>query len=216
MRMTDREIAFFTDALNVSTNYLEYGAGGSTKLAARIKSVQSIVSVESDQTFLDVEVLADSEIQQAILDSRLNALPIDIGPTGEWGRPIDSSKSHLWPNYALSPYQQGRPLPDLILVDGIFRVACCLTAALEAPDATLLVHDYTLRPDYKILEEFFTIEEVVDTLAKLKPADHFDAKYAESLLRKYLYQPRDKPQTIRLKIRRFLSIQKYNLNKHWR
>jgi len=213
MRMSNQEIAFFTEQIASSTNYLEYGSGGSTKLAARETSVRRITSVESDPGFLESAVFPDLDIQKAILDSRLKFLVADIGPTGEWGVPKDATTIHLWPNYSLCPYMHGSIMPDLILVDGRFRIACCLVAALQAPAATVLVHDYTIRPYYHILENYFEIEEKVDTLVKFRRPHCFDSRSAQILLNKYVYLPRDDRQTPQARVRRFLLKVKHRLTK---
>ncbi len=216
MRMSNQEIAFFTEEISLSTSYLEYGSGGSTKLAVRQASVRKITSVESDPGFLDSAVLPDSEVQKAILDSRLSFLVPDIGPTGEWGIPKDSTAIHLWPNYALCPYLHGSITPDLILVDGRFRVACCLVAALQAPAATVLVHDYTIRRHYHILENYFEIEKQVDTLVKFRRLQNFNARSARNLLKKYLYSPCDDRQTPHARFFRFLSNARRSLKRRWK
>ena len=106
--------------------------------------------------------------QKALQTSRLRFLVPDIGQTGDWGVPENSDSMHLWPNYALCPFLHGSVLPDLVLIDGRFRVACSLVVAMQAPSTTILVHDYTLRPAYKILEAFLTIEKTIDTLVMLR------------------------------------------------
>jgi hypothetical protein len=115
----------------------------------------------------------------------------------------------------LSPYLHGYQ-PDLILIDGRFRVACGLAAALEAPDATVLVHDYTFRPDYQILEEFFVVTRKVETLVECHLKPPLDKRHARTLLRQYLYAPGDQPQTIWAKTRRLLGNAKRTLTSQWR
>ncbi len=216
MRMTGGEIAFFTEEIGLSTSYLEYGSGGSTKLAVRQASIKNMTSVESDPAFLDAVVLPDPEIQKAIADSRLRFLLPDIGPTRKSGVPKDSTAIHLWPNYALCPYLHGSAKPDLILVDGRFRVACCLAATLQAPAAAVLVHDYTLRRHYHVLENYFEIEKQVDTLVKLRRSENFNARSARNLLKKYLYSPCDDRQTPHARFFRFLSNTRRSLKRRWK
>jgi hypothetical protein len=201
--MSHAEIDLFASALQRSSVYLEYGAGGSTKLAASSSALKSITSVESDPVFLETHVRNDTDVQRAISSGRLRFLIADIGPTGDWGYPKDSAKMHLWPNYALCPYLHGYN-PDLILIDGRFRVACGLAAALQAPEATVLIHDYTDRRNYHVLDRFFTINKRVDTLVECRKRQPFDDRFARSLLHSYLYAPADEYQTTWAKARRFL------------
>jgi hypothetical protein len=209
--MSQTEIDCFTKAVSSAKHYLEYGAGGSTALAARSPSIQTICSVESDPAFLASAVSTDPSVQEAVHSKRLKFLTADIGPTGDWGIPKDGAKIHLWPNYALCPFMHGNPTPDLVLIDGRFRVACCLVAAMEAPSATLLVHDYTLRSGYQVLEAFFDIEQTVDTLVKFRRGPRFNERIARNALRHYLYSPNDESQTPRARLGRKLSRIRHRL-----
>jgi len=209
MRMSDVEITMFTAAINVATHYLEYGAGGSTKLAAQTPTLSTITSVESDPEFINDHLRGDAAIQAAMQSGRLRFLIADIGPTEAWGYPLDRSKAHLWPNYALCPYLHGYQ-PDLILIDGRFRVACGLAAALQAPGATILIHDYSIRPRYKILERFLKIEDRADTLVRCRRLENLDKNSARRLLGVYLYCPTDLKGRLRqyaAKIKRRLTRQ---------
>jgi hypothetical protein len=210
MRMSNAEIDLFAETLSSARNYLEYGAGGSTKKAARLSTLYSVTTVESDSSFIENQLLNDVDVQLAIKAGRLRFLIADIGPTGDWGYPRDTSKIFLWPNYALCPYLYGYS-PDLILVDGRFRVACSLVAALQAPEATVLIHDYKDRSHYHIIERFFAIDKVVDTLVRCRRIQSFDEQSAHTLLRSYLYAPGDESQTKWAKGRLLLSKVKHRL-----
>lgn len=190
MIMTDSEIAILEAALQSATHYLEYGAGGSTMLAAKTQTLLSIASVESDPACLSKHLIVDENMAASLQSGRLKFLIVDIGPTREWGHPRDRTKAYLWPNYALCPYLHG-DRPNLILIDGRFRVACGIVAALHVPEATVLIHDYTIRPQYHVLEQFYDIEETVDTLVRCHRKATIDEARARCLLREYLYSPAD-------------------------
>lgn len=214
MRMSEREIAFFRSALGKASVYLEYGSGGSTKAAVRCPSITSITSVESDPAYVESHVLDDDQVQKAVEAHRLKFILVDIGPIGDWGTPKDRSKNHLWPNYALSPHVHG-PKPDLILIDGRFRVASSLISAMEAPTARLLIHDYIIRPQYHLLKHFLNITDVVDTLVCCRRSDNFDEPTAKKTIRRYLYQPNDEP-TVLSKISKSLVFSvRGKLPKRW-
>ena len=190
MTMTASEISLFEVNLNSATRYLEYGTGGSTKLAAKTNTLLSITSVESDPTYLSEHVIVDESVAASARSRRLTFLIVNIGSTGKWGHPRDRSKAYLWPNYALCPYLHGHR-PDLILIDGRFRVACGIVAALHVPEATVLIHDYTNRPQYHVLEQFYDIERTVDTLVQCRRKATINGLLARRLLKKYLYSPDD-------------------------
>ena len=143
-----QEAAALRSRLSNSQSFLEFGAGGSTLLAAQI-GVPQIVSVESDAAFLE-EVAR--QVGQMTGHRQYLPLAADIGPTGAWGSPIDESGIQRWPDYSASVWRrltEKNWKPDLVLIDGRFRVACFLQAALHlAPGAKILFDDYRDREHY--------------------------------------------------------------------
>jgi hypothetical protein len=138
---------------------LEFGAGGSTLFA--IKNNKRIVSVESDKKFFNY-LLSHVEKNYSIKKSRI--LLAKTGLTGRYGMPI------LFPfsprivekglSYVLTGYSQFDDFsPDLIFVDGRWRVACCLYALISGfTSARLLLDDYESDRSYKLLiEKYFQV-----------------------------------------------------------
>jgi hypothetical protein len=155
--MTPEEAALFRAQLSPPPDcYLEWGLGGSTAEALRA-GARLVVSVEGDGAWV-AAARADPAIAAAEAQGRLRLLHADIGPTASWGRPVDASASALWPGYPAAPWpvlDEAGAWPGLVLVDGRFRVACCLKVArecLERPDRApprLLLHDFhERRPHY--------------------------------------------------------------------
>lgn len=135
--------------------FLEYGAGGSTVLAAEM-GVSTIYSVESDRGFLDAVKGAVCETASSV---ELIDHHVDIGATAEWGNPKDSSQAANWPLYASSIWSKILELdsrqPDLVLIDGRFRVACFLaTLHFAKPGTTILFDDYHDRQHYHVVEKY--------------------------------------------------------------
>lgn len=190
------------------SSYLEYGSGHSTLMAVRTPSLSAIHSVESDAAFVRDHLLGDPEIGRAQREQRLNFHLVDIGPTKLWGHPRDRSKAHLWPNYVLSAYQARRDW-DVILVDGRFRVACCLLAALEGKrDCTILIHDFSWRPQYHPILRFMRCVRLVDSLAHLTRRDDFNARQASAMLVRGLFLPSDMSLSDRVEVRAKLLLGK--------
>ena len=136
--------------------YLEFGAGGSTVMAAAM-GLETIISVESDPAYLEATRAAAEAEAGAGAAAAICAHPVDIGPTAAWGNPVDPGKAARWPAYCGSVWQRiiGGELasPDLILVDGRFRVACFLLSAISArPGTVMLFDDYFDRPHYHVVE----------------------------------------------------------------
>jgi hypothetical protein len=142
-----------------ATHYAEYGSGGSTVVASTIPTLRSILSIESDAAFAhDVRASSAGAVVRWV----------DVGRTGGYGHPVDESKKDEWPSYSA----QTLGTPDLVLVDGRWRVACICHVLKTYPNATLLVHDFSHRSEYHVVLELADIVETTESLVSLarKPA----------------------------------------------
>ena len=87
--MSAGETRLYASLLDVATEYLEYGCGGSTILAAERPLIRS-TSIDSDPNW--ITALRQQKLIEAAEDEgRLRLLHVDIGPVAEWGRPKDIS-----------------------------------------------------------------------------------------------------------------------------
>ncbi|MBV7482836.1 hypothetical protein [Bordetella sp. BOR01] len=147
--------ALLAECLSKAEVFLEYGSGGSSVMASG-SAVRKIYSVDSDQPFLQA---VQARIAQTGGDSsKYVPIYIDIGPTGAWGRPSDHGSAALWPAYVNEPWTTMKnhgEAPDLVLIDGRFRVASFLISALFAPaGCIILFDDYFDRPAYHVVEKY--------------------------------------------------------------
>lgn len=158
--MTPDEVKLLSSFLKESDNYFEFGMGGSTILANSLVK-KSITSVESDKEW--VQKVADN-LKESTLD--LDLRYVNIGPTGGWGTPVNRNSEDLFPSYPRSLRKATNKNIDFCLVDGRFRVACFLTAldCLSA-DSIIAIHDYSVRPNYHLVEEFARKVASTHTLA---------------------------------------------------
>lgn len=147
--------------------FLEYGAGGSTILAAK-QGVHSIFSVESDLGFIDAVSKKLAETKN--VDPLFSPVFVDIGPTGNWGVPTDKTMAVRWPRYCVDVWDELRladASPDLVLVDGRFRVACFLASLIFAKEGcTILFDDYVDRPQYHMVENFLRPASIAGRMAE--------------------------------------------------
>ena len=113
MLMSEEEKAMFRQALSEKEHneYFEYGVGGSSVEAA--KYVPNVVGVDSDTRWCDKVMEACSTVE---------AHHIDIGPVGYAGYP-ETRNEDLTVKYPESIFLYADK-PDVILIDGRFRVAC--------------------------------------------------------------------------------------------
>ena len=150
-------VAFLTEQLTRAHCFLEYGAGGSTRLAAQL-GVPHVFSVESDRTFA---AAVRRHVREEAKSTGTNARIIvsNIGETGNWGYPIDNSLVSKWPNYPIRVWHKiamAGLAPDLVLVDGRFRVACFLVSLLKLrPGKIIMFDDYEGRKErYDLVEKY--------------------------------------------------------------
>lgn len=124
--------------------YLEFGCGGSTVTASRLRI--PTVSVESDRHF------ARRMARALGPSSSARIMHADIGLTHNWGRPVFSNPTPRriakWSRYSAAPWSSlpAGSFPDFILIDGRFRRACALEVARRvagtALQTTILFDDF--------------------------------------------------------------------------
>ena len=164
-------LVVFEAALAACTSYLEFGSGGSSIAAAR--SGKPFVSVESDRAYLRLVQRRAAEVAPGHKGRFLHA---DIGFVNGWGYPAFSKPTPgrvaRWRRYSSRPWPtlSGHP-PDLILIDGRFRVACALAVVQHAEGTTwrMLVDDYDDRPHYRAIEEFASLIAMHGRMAEFAP-----------------------------------------------
>lgn len=169
--LDDESKAIFLSMLVNSRSYLEYGSGGSTVLAARLN--KPFVCVETNRRFL---AAVRRKIGKAGPNQHL--LHGNIGWTQEYGEPIfktpRADRRKRWKTYAEMPWRYvARELqPDLVMVDGRFRVAAALTSCVHlvsAPESSIVVDDYVMRDYYHVLEQHARLVKIAGRMAIFQP-----------------------------------------------
>lgn len=167
--MTEAEQQLFLSCLKKAKQYFEFGSGGSTVWA--VEQGLTVQGIESDPTW--VQALQDKLGQQC------QVKVADIGPTGDWGYPINSEHSDNFPRYsqAILDYQQSF---DLVLIDGRFRVACTMATIQHiskhnTQDSSIIfIHDFWNRLQYRSVLEFLVFIEQVDSAGVFKVKKDID------------------------------------------
>ncbi|AVX03140.1 hypothetical protein MXMO3_00596 [Maritalea myrionectae] len=184
--------AWFLAQLAAAKSYLEYGSGGTTFVAAQLK--KPFFSKESDLRFC--RSVTQSIAAAGLSAPEQNLVHADIGPTENWGYPGGfrrPNSKRLAQFDAYSDFPEMEVAPDLVLIDGRFRVACFLKAirALDgARDYTIIVDDYVDRPHYHCIEQFVPKAQMVGRMAVFKPTPITDLDALERQLDAYRYDPR--------------------------
>ncbi|ESQ77249.1 hypothetical protein [Asticcacaulis sp. AC402] len=165
--------SYFFDLLEQASVYLEYGSGGSTVCAAHTINISTVISVESDPQWIGHVRHNLGEVAH-----KVHLEHADVGPVVDWGRPRDRGGIDTYHNYATQPWEIAWRLgvmPDLIMVDGRFRVACFLYSLVCAPEgATMILDDYVGRDHYKVVEDFCPLFEMSGRMAVFKVTKSYE------------------------------------------
>jgi hypothetical protein len=177
LHLTPRAQRLLTDTISrFGHRYMEFGMGGATILAAQ--AGRDIVAVDSNAAWVK-RVGEHSDVADSIKAGRVSLLHADIGRVSEWGFPADQGRAGAWPDYIRLPWTEWtrrRERPDLIFVDGRFRLACCLSAIVAlggslSPDdmPRVLLQDFdVMRPYYRPVLDFFEPETTEGSLYLLR------------------------------------------------
>jgi hypothetical protein len=141
----------FYKYLDKATHYVEFGSGGSTYQASIRPNIKSICTVESDLEWIQ-------NVQSKITHPSIQYNYIDImAIPNSWGYPGKDCKPDDMKKY--SNIKVGSDT-DLVLIDGRFRVACCLKLIGQINENCIVIFDDFLdRPQYHIILDYFTIIE---------------------------------------------------------
>jgi hypothetical protein len=193
--------------LTKASVYVEYGAGASTLFA--IHRARDVLSVESDRQWMRAVI---RQVKSSPgWRGTLHALPVNIGFTFDWGYPVfvrpTPRRLRRWRRYVDAPWnelrrtaseQQGREgqylnAPDVILIDGRFRVACVLQSVLSLPQCApslFLLDDYFNREGaYRAILPFTDSHEQIGRALAFRMKPDFDRLAAERARDAFLSDP---------------------------
>ncbi|NAZ36832.1 hypothetical protein [Rubellimicrobium sp. CFH 75288] len=145
-------LALLGDLGRQAGTILEYGAGGSTVELADLGEGR-LFSVETSAAWA-----AELRAWFAAHPTRRSVVVhhVDVGPVGRWGFPLGHAAWDRFHHYPTSVWDRHDFVhPDLVVIDGRFRLACFLTTALriERP-VTVLWDDYRDRREYHAAERY--------------------------------------------------------------
>jgi len=166
LTMPEAEAEVLRAAYRDASVVLEYGSGGSTVLAGEMPGKQ-VFSVESDRAW--AQMMRDwFAAQPPVSGSRVDVIWSDIGPTKEWGHPKNDADWRRFAEYPLKVWELPEFLhPDVVLVDGRFRIGCALaTCFLATRPVTLLFDDYVDRKHYHKVEDYLGQPRITGRLAR--------------------------------------------------
>ena len=141
------EWSLFRKALEGAKSYLEYGCGLSTEFVVNSYGCQ-VKSVDTSSEWV-------TRVKDRVGDGA-QIIYVDLGPVGAWGRPLSYERRRDFVHYLEAGFDDGYS-PEVVLVDGRFRVACFFTTLLSASSGTRIVFDdYPSRLHYKVVEDILS------------------------------------------------------------
>jgi hypothetical protein len=171
----------FRELIKKSWVYGEYGMGQSTILAMSNAHIK-VFSVDSDRLWV-------KKIQSTCNEKSHNLKYVDLGVVRDWGYPAGYSKRQNIKTY-LNYIWDMEDKPDLVLIDGRFRVASFLTSLRECKAGTKIIFDdYTARQEYHIVEEFIQPRQIfgLQALFEVTSKDNLDISKLDKLINKFEY-----------------------------
>ncbi len=174
---------FIKNQIKKSNFIFEFGSGSSTLYYYKLK--KDFISIELDNDFIK----SLSRKKKFLNKIRY----INIGITGEFSYPFICKLSKV-KEYVTSidKYIYKLKKIDLILIDGRFRVACCLNLLkhkkkIKKNDTKIILDDYLKRRHYSIIKKYFFIKKY-GRIAILRPRNKYF--HSEKNVTKYLHDPR--------------------------
>lgn len=92
-------------------------------------------------------------IKKKTAQKKLHLNHADIGETVTWGFPKDRSKLDNWPLYYQEVWEKPDvQYPDIVFIDGRFRVMCALNSiSYINKETVVMMHDFSEREYYNII-----------------------------------------------------------------
>lgn len=187
--MSESEVELLKRHYASSRVILEFGCGGSTKIAADTDAYK-IYAVESDSNWIE-KCSEIPEIKIRLNNNSLKFFHAFIGETISYGRPANKDGLAQWPAYSCGIWSMmGTDIPDVVLIDGRFRMSCLLQSLLRCPSETrLLVHDFWSRPAYRDALRYTDVLESASDLAILLPKKNISLRELAIRSVDYLLEP---------------------------
>ena len=178
------DMKMFYRYLDKSTIYFEYGSGGSTYQANLRKNIQKIYSVESDKTWINKLKLSIKDV------SKIMYIYNEMGTKPRtWGYPSKScDKSNLinYSEHIRNLSVEERSKIDLVMIDGRFRVACCLKCFEVINDGCyIMFDDFLNRKKYHVVLNYYDIIEKTEDKRMVILRKNKNISIPDYLIKKY-------------------------------
>ena len=154
-KMLKNDTIMFYKYLEKSEIYFEFGSGGSTYQASIRNNIKKIYTVESDLNWINK---LKNIIQTNNITFIFNEMDTQPKTWGKFGENATDEQKINYSNQIQNLTKEEKYSIDLILIDGRFRVACCLKCYNILNDNCIFAFDdFLCRPYYNIVLEYFDI-----------------------------------------------------------
>ena len=174
----------FYKYLDKATVYFEYGCGGSTYQAYIRNNIFIIYSVESDMQWLNK---LKSQIKSDKLIFFYNDMDTQVNSWGAPGKNSTNEQRINYSNHMLNLTKDQQLEIDFIMIDGRFRVACCLKCFdIIKSDCLIAFDDFLNRSAYTIVLDYYDIiEKTLDNRMVILQKKTNITSIPEDVIRKY-------------------------------
>nr|QOI90596.1 hypothetical protein HWQ62_00465 [Pyramimonas orientalis virus] len=175
----------FYKYLDKASVYFEFGSGGSTYQASIRDNIQHIYSVESDKFWYYKlkDILTKYNKKITYLFTEMNS------KQRTWGAPGPNATQKQIKQYSsqiANINESKAKLIDLVLIDGRFRVACCLKCFdVIRDDCLIAFDDFFIRPKYHVVLDFYEVVETSKDKHMVILRKKKDVSMDKDLIRKY-------------------------------
>ena len=178
------DIKMFYRYLDKATVYFEYGSGGSTYQVSLRPNIQKIYTVESDKTWMNkLNSIIKNNTKITYIYNEMGTKP------HTWGYPSRRCLKSNLINYSEHIRNLGieeRSKIDLVMIDGRFRVACCLKCFDIINDGCFIAFDDFLnRKKYHIILVYYEIVEKTEDKRMVVLRKKNNVSIPDELIKKY-------------------------------
>ncbi len=147
-QLFDGDDSLFKKLCKETQIYGEYGCGQSTVWVSK-NTNNLILSVDTSNFWA-------KKVKAFVSDNdRLKIEFINCGETFSYGYPTTYKKREKFKNYCNSIWDHAELYPEIVLIDGRFRISCFLTCLIRGQVGTKLIFDdYVNSPNYHVVEEY--------------------------------------------------------------
>jgi hypothetical protein len=183
--LLDEDRLLFDKYLTSARRYFEFGAGKSTATyVSQLGHIEAICSVQNERK------LYEQVKNQLKGKSNVDLIYVDTDSDNQaWGYPV-SQNGEKFKKY----YQSYNPefKADLIMVDGRFRVSCCLDLYTKiCPRTLIFFDDFMNRKHYHHILKYYDVIETGNIAAVLRlKCKEVDPKELEESIRMFSLDPR--------------------------